>query len=103
MGAPTPATEANFAAIALEVSDVTGAGDTVIGTLALALAAKASLVEAAQLSTIAAGIAVSRFGPVAVTRDELMARLTTIAQFQKFRISSDHQDASAARSVVRLF
>ena len=73
-GTTTPATEANFAATALEVSDVTGAGDTVIGTLALALAAKASLVEAAQLSTIAAGIAVSRFGPVAVTRDELLAR-----------------------------
>ena len=40
-GSTTPATEANFAATALEVSDVTGAGDTVIGTLALALAAKA--------------------------------------------------------------
>ena len=69
-GSTTPATEANFAATALEVSDVTGAGDTVIGTLALALAAKASLVEAAQLSTLAAGVAVSRFGPVAVTRDD---------------------------------
>ncbi|AMY11670.1 Bifunctional protein HldE [Luteitalea pratensis] len=74
-GSTTPATEANFAATALEVSDVTGAGDTVIGTLALALAAKASLVEAAQLATLAAGVAVSRFGPVAVTRDELLARL----------------------------
>ena len=72
-GSTTPATEANFAATALEVSDVTGAGDTVIGTLALALAAKATLVEAAQLSTVAAGVAVSRFGPVAVTRDELLA------------------------------
>ena len=75
-GSTTPATEANFAATALEVSDVTGAGDTVIGTLALALAAKATLVEAAQLSTIAAGVAVSRFGPVAVTRDELLASVT---------------------------
>ena len=74
-GSMTPATEANFAATALEVSDVTGAGDTVIGTLALALAAKATLVEAAQLSTVAAGVAVSRFGPVAVTRDELLARI----------------------------
>ena len=66
-------TEANFAATALEVSDVTGAGDTVIGTLALALAAQAPLVEAAQLATIAAGVAVGRFGAVAVTRDELGA------------------------------
>jgi rfaE bifunctional protein kinase chain/domain len=74
-GAVTPAIEANFAATALEVSDVTGAGDTVIGTIALALAARASLVEAAQLATVAAGVAVSRFGAVAVTRDELAARL----------------------------
>lgn len=75
-GTTTPQTEANFAATALEVSDVTGAGDTVIGTLALALAARASLVEAAQLATVAAGVAVSRFGAVAVTRDELLARLS---------------------------
>ena len=75
-GSSAPPTEANFSATALEVSDVTGAGDTVIGTLALALAAKATLVEAAQLSTIAAGVAVSRFGPVAVTRHDLLARLT---------------------------
>ena len=74
-GSTTPPMEANFAATAVEVSDVTGAGDTVIGTLAVALAARASLVEAAQLATIAAGVAVSRFGPVAVTRDELLARL----------------------------
>lgn len=76
-GAATPVVEANFAATALEVSDVTGAGDTVIGTLALALAARASLVDAARLAAVAAGIAVSRFGAVAVTRDELASRLTT--------------------------
>ena len=74
-GTRTPPIEANFAATAVEVSDVTGAGDTVISTLALALAAQASLVEAAQLAAVAAGIAVGRFGPVAVTRAELEARL----------------------------
>ena len=57
------------------IVDVTGAGDTVISTLALALAARATLVEAAQLATIAAGIAVSRFGAVAVTQAELASRL----------------------------
>lgn len=76
-GTTTPATEANFTATAIEVSDVTGAGDTVISTIALALAAQASLVEAAQLSTVAAGVAVSRFGAVAVTHDELLSRLAT--------------------------
>jgi D-glycero-beta-D-manno-heptose-7-phosphate kinase len=59
-----------------EIADVTGAGDTVIGTLALALASDASLVEAAQLATIAAGLAVSRFGAVAVSREDLLSRLT---------------------------
>lgn len=74
-GTSTPPVEANFASTAVEVADVTGAGDTVIGTLALALAARASLSEAAQLAAVAAGIAVSHFGVVAVTREELRARL----------------------------
>lgn len=66
--------EAPFAAVAHEVSDVTGAGDTVIGTLALALAAGATLSEAAVLATQAAGLAVTRFGPVAVTADDVRQR-----------------------------
>lgn len=70
-GTSTPPVEANFASTAIEVADVTGAGDTVIGTLALATAAQASLVEAAQIATVAAGIAVSHFGAVAVTQAEL--------------------------------
>lgn len=74
-GTCTPPVEANFASTAVEVADVTGAGDTVIGTLALALAARATLAEAAQLAAVAAGIAVSHFGVVAVTREELDSRL----------------------------
>ncbi len=70
-GTVTPAVEANFASTAIEVADVTGAGDTVIGTLALATAAQASLVEAAQIAAVAAGIAVSHFGAVAVTQSQL--------------------------------
>lgn len=68
--------EARLAAVAHEVADVTGAGDTVIGTLALALASGATLTEAAELATEAAGIAVTRFGPVAVTADDLRGRWT---------------------------
>jgi D-glycero-beta-D-manno-heptose-7-phosphate kinase len=56
---------------AREVADVTGAGDTVIGTLALALAAGASLADAARLANRAAGIVVGKFGPAVVTIDEL--------------------------------
>lgn len=61
-------------ASAREVSDVTGAGDTVIATLGVALAAGATLAEAARLANEAAGIVVGKFGPASVTRDELLAR-----------------------------
>lgn len=56
---------------AREVADVTGAGDTVIATMTLALAARATLEEAARLANRAAGIVVGRFGPATVTPDEL--------------------------------
>jgi len=65
-------TEGALAAAAREVSDVTGAGDTVIATMALALAAGASYVEGARLANQAAGIAVSKFGPAIVTPAELL-------------------------------
>jgi D-glycero-beta-D-manno-heptose-7-phosphate kinase len=58
-------------AAAREVADVTGAGDTVIATLALSLAAGATIVEAAEIATRAAGIVVGHFGPATVTRQEL--------------------------------
>jgi D-beta-D-heptose 7-phosphate kinase/D-beta-D-heptose 1-phosphate adenosyltransferase len=64
-------TDAELPAEAREVSDVTGAGDTVIATMTLALAAGASLVDAARLANRAAGIVVGRFGPATVTVDEL--------------------------------
>jgi D-beta-D-heptose 7-phosphate kinase/D-beta-D-heptose 1-phosphate adenosyltransferase len=68
-----PSGEAHYPAVAREVADVTGAGDTVIATLALGLAAGASLAEAAQLANQAAGIVVRRFGPATVTPEELLA------------------------------
>ena len=71
---PTP-TEAALPAVAREVSDVTGAGDTVIAVLSLAMAAGASLVDAARLANIAAGLVVARFGPATVKPAELMAAI----------------------------
>ena len=62
-------------AVAREVSDVTGAGDTVAATLALALAAGATLAEAAVLANHAAGIVVGKFGPATVTPGDLLASL----------------------------
>ena len=62
--------------MAREVSDVTGAGDTVVATLALALAAGATLAEAAVLANHAAGVAVGKFGPATVSPGELLAQCT---------------------------
>lgn len=56
-----------------EVTDVTGAGDTVIATLALALAAGASLYEGSRLANTAAGLVVMKRGTATVTGDELIA------------------------------
>jgi rfaE bifunctional protein kinase chain/domain len=66
-----PEVETELPAEAREVSDVTGAGDTVIATMALALAAGAPLEDAARLANRAAGIVVARFGPATVSADEL--------------------------------
>ncbi len=57
---------------AKEVYDVTGAGDTVIATLTMALAAGASYVEAAKIANHAAGIVVSKLGTATVTPEELI-------------------------------
>ena len=69
-----PNVEGALPATAREVADVTGAGDTVIATLALALAAGATSAEAASLSNVAAGIVVGKFGPATVAVDELLAQ-----------------------------
>jgi D-beta-D-heptose 7-phosphate kinase/D-beta-D-heptose 1-phosphate adenosyltransferase len=58
--------------VAKEVYDVTGAGDTVIGTMALALGAGAGVIDAAKLANYAAGIVVGKVGTATVHRDELM-------------------------------
>jgi D-beta-D-heptose 7-phosphate kinase/D-beta-D-heptose 1-phosphate adenosyltransferase len=60
------------ATMAREVYDVTGAGDTVIATLAAALAAGASLVEAAALANHAAGIVVGKLGTATASVEELI-------------------------------
>jgi rfaE bifunctional protein kinase chain/domain len=66
--------EGHLPAAAREVSDVTGAGDTVVATLALALASGATWAEAAQVANEAAGIVVGKFGPATVSAEELVAR-----------------------------
>jgi D-beta-D-heptose 7-phosphate kinase/D-beta-D-heptose 1-phosphate adenosyltransferase len=58
---------------AREVYDVTGAGDTVIATLAAAMASGATMLEAATLANHAAGIVVGKVGTATTSATELLA------------------------------
>ena len=62
-------------AVAREVYDVSGAGDTVIATLAVMLARGAAWAEAIHIANIAAGIVVGKLGTAVCTRSELEAAL----------------------------
>ncbi len=63
----------HFPAVARDVFDVTGAGDTVVATCTVAMAAGATLEEAAWLANHAAGVAVSKLGTATVNQAELLA------------------------------
>jgi D-glycero-beta-D-manno-heptose-7-phosphate kinase len=58
-----------------EIADVTGAGDTVISTFTVALAARASPVDAATLANVAGGIVVMKRGTATVSPAELVQAL----------------------------
>ncbi len=61
----------HFPAEAREVFDVSGAGDTVVATIAAALARKMSLLEAARLANVAGGIVVGKIGTAVVHPEDL--------------------------------
>jgi bifunctional ADP-heptose synthase (sugar kinase/adenylyltransferase) len=65
--------ELHVSAQAREVFDVTGAGDTVIATLATLVAGGLSLREAMPLANKAGGVVVGKFGTATVSFEELMA------------------------------
>ena len=93
-------------AVARQVYDVSGAGDTVIAVLALALACGVEIATAAQLANVAAGIVVSKVGTVPIAREELlgvlsqemsmqmgekvMQREALLARVAAWRLSGDH-------------
>jgi D-beta-D-heptose 7-phosphate kinase / D-beta-D-heptose 1-phosphate adenosyltransferase len=77
-------------AVAHEVFDVSGAGDTVVATLAAGIAGGLSMPEAARLATVAAGIVVAKVGTAVAYADDLVREL-------------HHEDiASGERKVVTL-
>jgi rfaE bifunctional protein kinase chain/domain len=65
-----------FDALARKVYDVTGAGDTVIAALAVAIGAGLNFFEAARLANIAAGLVVEQIGTTAISREMLENALT---------------------------
>lgn len=67
----------------LEPVDVTGAGDTVMATYALAIASGATFAEAAALANHAGGIVVMKRGTATVTAEELLKSLQSIAETQR--------------------
>ena len=65
----------DFASRAVQVFDVTGAGDTVISTISLGMASGLSLDESVQLANLAASVVISKVGTAAVTGGELIERI----------------------------
>ena len=59
-----------------EAVDVTGAGDTVIAAFTLALSAGASMLDAARIANVAAGLVVQKQGTATVAREELLRQLS---------------------------
>jgi rfaE bifunctional protein kinase chain/domain len=72
-----------------EVTDVTGAGDTVIATFGLALAAGASFYEAARLANYAGGLVVMKRGTATVSAHELAGAVTSDHDTSRERWSQD--------------
>ncbi len=66
-----------FPAQAREVFDVSGAGDTVIATIAVAVAAGLHLHDAIHLANLAAGIVIGKLGTSPIAREELLAALAS--------------------------
>ena len=63
-------------AVVRQVYDVSGAGDTVIAVLALAMACGVEIESVAHVANVAAGIVVSKAGTVPIQRDELLGALS---------------------------
>jgi D-beta-D-heptose 7-phosphate kinase/D-beta-D-heptose 1-phosphate adenosyltransferase len=79
MGLSSPDGFHHLPAHAREVYDVTGAGDTVVSFLAVALAAKMDMLSACHLGNVAAGIKVGKLGTATVTLEELHATRSNMA------------------------
>lgn len=78
---------------AQEVFDVTGAGDTVISTLAASLAAGSSFSDATVLANQAAGLVVAKLGTATISQQELTATLGSLSDTPKGFVGADELTA----------
>jgi len=78
--------------VATEVFDVSGAGDTVVATLATALASSISWIESVKLANKAAGIVVSKIGTVPITYNELESSIYEYREEDKIYFQEDNID-----------
>lgn len=86
---PKEGARLDFPARSREVKDSTGAGDTVLAMLTCALANGLSVGEAAQLSNVAAGLAIERLGCARISLQDLAERLLELDSANKI-ITQDH-------------
>jgi D-beta-D-heptose 7-phosphate kinase/D-beta-D-heptose 1-phosphate adenosyltransferase len=86
---------------AREVFDVSGAGDTVIATLAAGLALGLSFAHAAQLSNLAAGIVVGKLGTQPIMRSELTTAIELNDVQQQSAINSKTASLESARILIK--
>jgi D-beta-D-heptose 7-phosphate kinase / D-beta-D-heptose 1-phosphate adenosyltransferase len=84
-------------AVVRQVYDVSGAGDTVIAVLALAMACKVEIETAVQLANLAAGIVVNKVGTVPIQREELLGALS-----QELALHMDEKVLPLARLLSRV-
>ena len=97
---PDGAPAVHLGARAREVHDVSGAGDTVAATVAVALAAGLDLPEAAQLANVAAGLVVAKVGTAVVYPRDLIAE---IHQADVVSLSAEIVAANQAVEIVGLW
>ncbi len=88
-----PTGRQHIPAVAREVFDVSGAGDTVIAVFAAGLAAGLSFGDTAHLANLAAGVVVAKVGTAAVCVDELDAAITGEAALEQAAKVCDRGDA----------
>lgn len=83
-------------AVARQVYDVSGAGDTVMSTLTLALAAGAPIERAVMLANVAAGVVVEKLGTATATADEIL-KFATVEGVARPQAAAPHTKSRARR------